>query len=1067
MTSIDTKEENNMPSTFRPDQDHDGSSNTYCPDMSTFKTDDPMFLYDIQEDDKQSGNKGGYQFFLFCKGKHGHSVTLIVKDCPVLLEVIIPFGNKNESDVTHLLENNGQDMDDVLSFDFKEKQKYKGFDYTKGNGICMEQVLEINFNNKISMYRARRLLIDRWNVTVVGSDTPSILKFFMTTETKPSSWIRCKNMASNTLNLTTDQAEFVVSYKDIKLEEDILELPKLVVVGFDIETDNPDGICLDGSEAVICISTYVYVDNVREYVYTHYMDNPYIINQEKREQYIRQIEKNKSIPTDAIQPKGKIYSYQDEIQMLHDWKKFVTLEVNADVITGYNVYGYDWQFVFKRMMHLAKSKKMRCPSQIEFEPQEQFDMKRQTFMKDFFSFSKLKNVFTGMIVKTAVSAAGGENKLHSVFAPGRIQVDMLQVIKSHQTQKIVDAKLATVSKHFLGETKEDLKAADLYKIWRTGNKGTIIAYCETDARLPIQLMYHPRLKIILEGVELSKLTVTPLNHILNNGKTKFIKNMTIWYARKNNLVLNIDDDMLRVNDTGSYAGAKVMEPVPGKHDNVLVYDFNSLYPSIMQWGNFCPSTIYTPKGDIDTDAIEKFDITSPITGDVIASNYFAKKSTYEGLLPKMLFFLVTERKKNQRMMAQIKEDCVKNNIDIATTDHAVLNAAQLAKKIIANSVYGVCAYNKYRYGAKEVSETTTSVGRMFIERAKEFIVSNYKHIDAQCVYGDTDSVFISVNTPDMNLLELLELAEEIEGKCKDIFPPGIILGFEKIVKNLILSDVKKRYIGTIYEPNGNYNVPKNYTEDQFNDICKRKFFKSNMSAGFSTKKKGIPPIVTNIIRNIISKLMDNVPEAEVGKYVQDYIENIDKDVKIDDFVAIRRIKDGYKSESVPYQMNVVRKMKHRKMDVPKSGSYVPYVILTPQNAHKLCDLYAKSYYEKYEGACGEDPEYLKELDPKKFEINFEKYIEMIQTEIKRILHVFPKQLYDINNTIMKKVTLLKSQGVYTIFDIFGGNIEDYIPDLKPCRKRKSPIGGQVEIASIDIRGMFSIDKNKAQKVQEE
>ena len=177
------------------------------------------------------------------------------------------------------------------------------------------------------------------------------------------------------------------------------------------------------------------------------------------------------------------------------------------------------------MIHLSKEKNIIVPQQYKFDPKNQFEMKKVIPLKNYFSFSKLKHRFTGLVETESVSVAMGKTILHRLWMPGRLQIDLLQVIKNHQTQKVVDAKLNTVSQHFLGESKEDLKAPDIFKIWRLGHEETIIAYCETDATLPVRLMFNHKLKIILEGIELSKLTITPLNHIWNNGKTKYIKNM--------------------------------------------------------------------------------------------------------------------------------------------------------------------------------------------------------------------------------------------------------------------------------------------------------------------------------------------------------------------------------------------------------------------------------------------------------------------------------------------------------------------------------------------------------------
>ena len=1019
------------------------------PNVNTFDKEEALFIYDIKT--AKISADGLIQYYLFCIGKQGHTVTLTVNKFPALLEVIIPYVSISEEEIYKLCEDHRIDTHEILKMEFKEKQNFNGFKLNADKTIYKSLVLEMEFHSLWTKNKMAKIIENEFDGIIIGNDTPAELKYFMLSHIKPSSWIKCKRMIPKNNKITTDQLEFTVNYKDIRWEENDVSLPRFVVAGFDIETDNPDGFCKDGSHPVICISTHIYVDGGPSHTFTHYLESPHILDEDTRTTYERQIKAQKSIPETKITSKGTIYTYTSEYQLLLDWKEFITDIVNVDVITGYNIYGFDWLYICERIIKLAKDMKKRLPYKFKFEPQEQYKMKDIRDLTEFFSFGKIKKEFTGLVCKKSVSAAMGTNELFSIPTVGRIHVDMIQKIKNHQTQKIVDTKLDTVSKHFLNESKEDLKAPDLFKIWRLGYKDIIIAYCETDAALPVKLMYSNRLKIILEAIELSKLTITPLNQIINNGKTKYIKNMTIWYATEQNLALNIDDRETKIRESGSYAGAKVLDPVPGKYDNVLVYDFNSLYPSIMQWGNLCPSTMIKNPKDTNLDHIKKFDITDPDTNQVIYSHYFVEKDVYEGLLPKMLNFLVTERKKDQRKMAEVKEEATRNNVDLSTTNYAVLNAAQLAKKLIANSVYGVCAFSQYLYGHKNISETTTAMGRHFIQLAKNFIEKNYAHLNAKCVYGDTDSVFMSIDAKGKNRLEILDIAMEIEKECQKIFPKGIILGFEKIIQNLILSNVKKCYAGLVYEPNPNFQVPSIIPPDQLEAIISRKFFKSNISTGFSTKKKGVPKIVTNLIKEAISRLMNNQTEDSVSEYIQTYINNIDVNFDLDDFIIIKRFKNHYNG-APPYQKVVVDKLRHRKMDTPESGSYIPYVVLTPESSFNLSKLYTKPHYNKYESACGEDPAYLKELGKDKYELNFSKYISMIKSDIDRLFYVFPDQLRNIKLVMQNKNILIKTSKTNTILSMFGKRVEDFLPGKRRQRTEKKRKMSCIE--SENVRNMF-------------
>jgi len=216
-----------------------------------------------------------------------------------------------------------------------------------------------------------------------------------------------------------------------------------------------------------------------------------------------------------------------------------------------------------------------------------------------------------------------------------------------------------------------------------------------------------------------------------------------------------------------FEGATVIEPLRGYYDvPIATLDFASLYPSIMMAHNLCYTTLLKPN-QVNGMEADQF-IRTP------SNNYFVKPKVRKGLLPMILEDLLEARKK-------AKAD-LKNETD--TLRRKVLDGRQLALKISANSVYGFTGAQVGKLPCLEISQSTTSFGRMMIEQTKNevekrFCIGNgYQH-DSKVIYGDTDSVMVRFGVTTVS--EAMELGREAAHTVSENFISPIKLEFEKVI----------------------------------------------------------------------------------------------------------------------------------------------------------------------------------------------------------------------------------------------------------------------------------------------
>ncbi|TIB11245.1 hypothetical protein E3P89_02421 [Wallemia ichthyophaga] len=210
-----------------------------------------------------------------------------------------------------------------------------------------------------------------------------------------------------------------------------------------------------------------------------------------------------------------------------------------------------------------------------------------------------------------------------------------------------------------------------------------------------------------------------------------------------------------------FKGGLVFEPKKGLWDKyILVMDFNSLYPSIIQEYNIDFTTVERPEDDGEDE--EKIpEVPPPGSG--------------QGVLPKLIATLVNRRKQVKGLMKD------KN----ATTAKLMqLDIRQMALKLTANSMYGCLGFEGSRFYARPLAALTTFKGREILTHTRELAES----MQLDVVYGDTDSVFINSNAYTYD--DALKVASEFKKYVNERYKL-LEIDLDGVFKRLLLLQKKK------------------------------------------------------------------------------------------------------------------------------------------------------------------------------------------------------------------------------------------------------------------------------------
>lgn len=253
------------------------------------------------------------------------------------------------------------------------------------------------------------------------------------------------------------------------------------------------------------------------------------------------------------------------------------------------------------------------------------------------------------------------------------------------------------------------------------------------------------------------------NYIVPDKEDKFHKNSNYQQEAK---VENNEDDSTTVtsNKKPKYQGGLVFEPEKGLHKNyILVMDFNSLYPSIIQEFNICFTTV--DRDDFNISHDEEKDL--PVIPD---------RDSAQGVLPKLLNALVSRRREVKKLLKDPKNTAF---------ERAQYDIKQQALKLTANSMYGCLGYVNSRFYAKPLAMLVTNKGREILMDTRQLAES----IGLRVVYGDTDSVMIDTGVTDFK--EAIKIGDQFKFHVNERYKL-LEIDIDNVFKRLLLH-AKKKY----------------------------------------------------------------------------------------------------------------------------------------------------------------------------------------------------------------------------------------------------------------------------------
>ncbi|MAF34783.1 hypothetical protein CMO91_02970 [Candidatus Woesearchaeota archaeon] len=451
---------------------------------------------------------------------------------------------------------------------------------------------------------------------------------------------------------------------------------------------------------------------------------------------------------------------------------------------------------------------------------------------------------------------------------GIAHVDLYKFIRRvlGRTMKTQSFSLNNVSQELLGEKKQEVDLDNIGSAWDAGKIDEFVEYNLQDTKLTYNLM----LKVWPSLLEMTKIVGLPLFDASRLSFSQFVE----WYMMKKAFSMNelfpakpgYREQTRRMGQRAQ--GGYVYEPEPGVYDNIAVYDYRSLYPSIIVSHNISPGTVNCEccKGKIPEHDM-----------------HFCKKKQgfVSGVIKELLDYRTTIKKQSQK------------NKDV------VLEARAYALKVLLNSFYGYLGFAMARWYSTQCVEAITAYARHYV---KDVIAKAEKQGFA-VRYGDTDSCMLELGKKTekdaKKFLQLVNkgLADPMELELEDVFPAGIWVATKGTAQG-----AKKRY--ALLDKEGNLKI-----------------------RGFESVRRNAAVIARKTQQELLMIVLKDRDKEKAVKLVKDTVDKLRKnELPIEDVVITTQVqKTTDKYESVGPHVAAAKLMENKGRTV-KKGTIVAYIV---------------------------------------------------------------------------------------------------------------------------------------------
>ncbi len=754
--------------------------------------------------------------------------------------------------------------------------------------------------------------------------------------------------------------------------------------------------------------------------------------------------------TDQITPSHVLECYDTEKDALVAWANLIRRE-DPDIIIGYNIFGFDYKFMFERateldcldeFMDLGRNETFSREievskivlasgpydlSRILMDGRLQIDL--YTHMRKEFNLSSYKLDFVaGYLLSDTLKRYENQGNhcriwsqnLKGIEVGSYIHFEIMnhsgdlyedgkkyKIIQMEPDGFVIDGQIHCSEKMSWGMAKDDVSPKEIFEMTKgtSQDRGIISKYCIQDCNLVHHIFQ--KIDVLTTFIEMSLLCSVPINFLVMRGQGIKGTSYIAKKCRENHILMPL---ISKGSPYDLYEGAIVLEPKCNLYleDPVACVDYGSLYPSSIISENLShDSKVWTKEYNLAGDLIRTtgvrndkgvyvYDNLPDYTYVDVRYDTFAYKKNDKILTGYKIcrFAQYPDDKKAilpsilQELLAARKATKKQMEKETDPFQKNILDKRQLSIKITANSLYGQCGAKTSTFYEMDVAASTTAIGRKLLIYGKDVIETVYKDAIVDTKYGPMHTQ-----------------AEYVYGDTDSVFftfhltQDGKKIDSQKALEVTIELAQEAGQLATMFLKKP-HDLEYEKTFLPFCLLSKKRYvgmlyeFDATKckckSMGIVLKRRDNAPIVKDVYGGIIDILMkDKNIDKSIDFLHKQLSQLAEKKVPVEKLIISKSLRSFYKNpKQIAHHVLAERIGIREPGNKPAPGDRIPYV-------------YILNHQSKLQGDKIELPNYIRE---NKLKIDYGFYIS--NQIMKPVLQIYSLILYDMKEFRRRKPAFL-------------------------------------------------------------